>query len=57
MWFTGLWSRIDMRVPFKILTPVLALASVAEMNGELYTERTALDLVDDPSPRRDHRPN
>ena len=35
MWFTGLWSRIDMRVPFKILTPVLALASVAEMNGEL----------------------
>jgi hypothetical protein len=29
----------------------------AEMNGELFTDRTALDLIDDPSPRRDHRPN
>ncbi len=28
----------------------------AEMNGELLTERT-LDLIDDPSPRRDQRSN
>jgi hypothetical protein len=28
----------------------------AEMNGELLTERT-IELGDDPSPRRDHRPN
>ena len=28
----------------------------AEMNGELYTERT-IDLIDDPSPRREQRPN
>jgi hypothetical protein len=28
----------------------------AEMNGELLTERT-IELIDDPSPRRDHRPN
>ena len=28
----------------------------AEMNGELFTER-AVDLIEDPSPRRDQRPN
>jgi len=28
----------------------------AEMNGELLTERT-IDLIDDPSPRRDQRSN
>jgi hypothetical protein len=28
----------------------------AEMNGELFTERT-LDLLDDASPRRAQRPN
>jgi hypothetical protein len=28
----------------------------AEMTGELFTDRT-VDLVDDPTPRRDQRPN
>ena len=28
----------------------------AEMSGELFTER-AVDLLDDPMPRRDQRPN
>ena len=28
----------------------------AEMNGELFTER-AVDLLEDPAPRRDQRPN
>lgn len=28
----------------------------AEMNGELLADRT-IELIDDPSPRRDHRPN
>jgi len=28
----------------------------AELNGEMFGER-AVDLIDDPSPRRDHRPN
>jgi hypothetical protein len=28
----------------------------AEMNGELLTERT-IELIDDPSPRRDQRSN
>ena len=28
----------------------------AEMTGELFSERT-VDLLTDPSPRRDHRPN
>ena len=28
----------------------------AEMNGDLLTERT-IDLIDDPSPRRDQRSN
>jgi hypothetical protein len=28
----------------------------AEMNGELFSERT-VDLLDDPAPRRDQRPN
>jgi len=28
----------------------------AEMAGELFPER-AVDLIDDPSPRRDQRPN
>jgi hypothetical protein len=28
----------------------------AEMTGELFTDRT-VDLVDDPAPRRDQRPN
>ena len=28
----------------------------AEMNGDLFTER-ALELLDDPSPRRAQRPN
>ena len=26
------------------------------INGDLFSERTAIDLIDDPSPRRDHRP-
>ena len=28
----------------------------AEMTGELFTDRT-VDLIDDPSPSRDQRPN
>ena len=28
----------------------------AEMNGDLYTDR-ASDLLEDPAPRRDQRPN
>jgi hypothetical protein len=28
----------------------------AEMNGELFGER-AVDIIDDPAPRRDQRPN
>jgi len=28
----------------------------AEMNGELFSERN-VDLLDDPAPRRDQRPN
>lgn len=28
----------------------------AEMNGELFSDRT-VDLLDDPTPRRDQRPN
>jgi hypothetical protein len=28
----------------------------AEMSGDLFSER-AVDLIADPSPRRDHRPN
>jgi hypothetical protein len=28
----------------------------AEMNGELFSERS-VDLLDDPTPRRDQRPN
>ena len=28
----------------------------AEMNGELFSERS-VDLLDDPAPRRDQRPN
>ena len=28
----------------------------AEMSGELFTDR-AVDLIDDPSPSRDQRPN
>jgi hypothetical protein len=29
----------------------------AEINGELFSERGGVDLLDDPSPPRDQRPN
>jgi hypothetical protein len=29
----------------------------AEINGDLFSDRTAMDIIDDPSPRRDQRPN
>lgn len=29
----------------------------AEINGELFSERGSVDLLDDPSPPRDQRPN
>jgi hypothetical protein len=29
----------------------------AEINGELFTERGSVDLLEDPSPPRDQRPN
>jgi len=29
----------------------------AEMNGDLFSERTSMDLIEDPLPRRDQRPN
>jgi hypothetical protein len=29
----------------------------AEMSGELFSERAAVELLEDPRPRRDQRPN
>jgi len=29
----------------------------AEINGELFSERGSVDLLEDPSPPRDQRPN